>query len=225
MRHPPLRQLLWVSTFQSGKPDIYSGQTLPDSDSAALFLARPAPFAPFHTEPSSRANCTVATPFFALDLCLYSRKLANEVAYKKYCSWLNKSGKHMITFDWLNWQGKILRKKIITKRQIDIVTCHAWLSVAKISLQTSFPSEYTCLTLLQTDSGKKVPETILVQEEDPYSQNIVFVGCLGIGFACFLIASVACASSRRVHESMITGLACSCNIPEISTYVACTARL
>ncbi|OMO70665.1 von Willebrand factor, type A [Corchorus capsularis] len=90
--------------------------------------------------------------------------------------------------------------RILTKRQIDIVTCHAWLSeskeleekVAKISLQTSFPSEYTCLTLLQTDSGKKVPETILVQEifnkinlsrkEDPNSQKIVFVGCLGIGF-------------------------------------------
>ncbi|XVF27083.1 hypothetical protein REPUB_Repub14bG0076000 [Reevesia pubescens] len=90
--------------------------------------------------------------------------------------------------------------RIITRRQIDIVTCHAWLSeskeleekIAKISLQTSFPSEYTSLTLLQTDSGKKVPEPILVQEifnkinlsakGDSNCQKIVFLGSLGVGF-------------------------------------------
>ncbi|OMO56492.1 PGR5-like protein 1B, chloroplastic [Corchorus olitorius] len=65
MQHPPLRQLLSVSPFQSRKPDIYSGQTLTDSSSAALFLARPAPFTPSQTELSSRANCTVAAPFCA----------------------------------------------------------------------------------------------------------------------------------------------------------------
>ncbi|XWS20054.1 hypothetical protein CRYUN_Cryun31cG0068500 [Craigia yunnanensis] len=90
--------------------------------------------------------------------------------------------------------------RILTRRQIDSVTCHAWLSeskeleekVAKISLQTSFPSEYTCLILLQTDGGKKVPESILVREifnkislpkkGDLNSQKIVFLGCLGVGF-------------------------------------------
>ncbi|XP_022721622.1 uncharacterized protein LOC111279023 [Durio zibethinus] len=98
--------------------------------------------------------------------------------------------------------------RILTRRQIDIITCHAWLSkskelegkIAKISLQTSFPSEYTCLILLQTDSGKKVPESILVREFQyaPWiqifnkislpkkgelnSQKIVFLGCLGVGF-------------------------------------------
>ncbi|XVF25240.1 hypothetical protein REPUB_Repub13aG0196200 [Reevesia pubescens] len=90
--------------------------------------------------------------------------------------------------------------RILTRRQIDILTCHAWFSeskeieekVAKISLQTSFPSEYTCLNLLQTDSGKKVPKPILVREifnkinlptkGDWNSQKIVFLGCLGIGF-------------------------------------------
>ncbi|PPD69090.1 hypothetical protein GOBAR_DD34028 [Gossypium barbadense] len=66
--------------------------------------------------------------------------------------------------------------RILTRRQIDILTCHAWLSeskeledkVAKISLQTSFPSEYTCLILLQTDSEKKVPEPMLLQESVRY---------------------------------------------------------
>ncbi|OMO59711.1 titin [Corchorus capsularis] len=55
MQHP--------STFQSRKPDIYSGQTLLDFSSAALFLARPVSFTPFHTEPSSRANYTIAAHF------------------------------------------------------------------------------------------------------------------------------------------------------------------
>ncbi|XVF86925.1 hypothetical protein PTKIN_Ptkin18bG0080000 [Pterospermum kingtungense] len=62
--------------------------------------------------------------------------------------------------------------RILTRMQIDIVTCRAWLSqskelgekVAKISLQSSFPSEYTGLILLQTDSGRKAPEPLLVRE-------------------------------------------------------------
>ncbi|XVF74300.1 hypothetical protein PTKIN_Ptkin13bG0099100 [Pterospermum kingtungense] len=90
--------------------------------------------------------------------------------------------------------------RVLPRRQIDIITCHAWLleskeleeKVAKISLQTSFPSEYTRLILLQTDSGKKMPESILVQEifnkinlptkGDSNGQKMVFVGSLGIGF-------------------------------------------
>ncbi|XP_022777232.1 uncharacterized protein LOC111318624 [Durio zibethinus] len=90
--------------------------------------------------------------------------------------------------------------RILTRRQIDILTCHAWLSesqeleekVAKISLQTSFPSEYSSLIFLQTDSGKKVPESILVREifnkinlptkGDLNSQKIILLQCLGVGF-------------------------------------------
>ncbi|XP_017979273.1 PREDICTED: inter alpha-trypsin inhibitor, heavy chain 4 [Theobroma cacao] len=90
--------------------------------------------------------------------------------------------------------------RMLTRRQIDIVTCHAWFSesqeleekVAKISLQTSFPSEYTCLILLQTDSEKKVQESIRVQEifkkinmpkkGDMNGQKLVFLGCMGVGF-------------------------------------------
>lgn len=44
------------------------------------------------------------------------------------------------------------------------------VQVAKISLQTSFLSEYTHLILLQTDSGKKMPEPILVQEVCTFQQ-------------------------------------------------------
>ncbi|TYJ17920.1 hypothetical protein E1A91_A09G086700v1 [Gossypium mustelinum] len=90
--------------------------------------------------------------------------------------------------------------RILTRRQIDILTCHAWLSeskeledkVAKISLQTSFPSEYTSLILLQTESEKKVPEPMLLQEifnkislpkkGDSKTQKLVSLGCLGVGF-------------------------------------------
>ncbi|XP_039038432.1 uncharacterized protein LOC120175958 isoform X2 [Hibiscus syriacus] len=87
--------------------------------------------------------------------------------------------------------------RILTRRQIDIITCHAWLSenkeleekVAKISLHTSFPSEYTRLVLLQTDSGNKVPESNVVSEKiklpskgDPNGQKIILLGCLGVGF-------------------------------------------
>ncbi|KAK8675783.1 hypothetical protein V6N13_033846 [Hibiscus sabdariffa] len=90
--------------------------------------------------------------------------------------------------------------RILTRRQIDIITCHAWLSeskeleekVAKISLQTSFPSEYTHMVLHQADSGKKVPESTVVREMfnkinlstkgDPNGQKIIILGCLGVGF-------------------------------------------
>ncbi|KAK8629211.1 hypothetical protein V6N13_078063 [Hibiscus sabdariffa] len=87
--------------------------------------------------------------------------------------------------------------RILARRQIDIITCHAWLSeskeleekVAKISLQTSFPSEYTRLVLLQTDSRKKVPEPTVGSEKialptkgDSNIQKIILLGCLGVGF-------------------------------------------
>ncbi|GMI73017.1 hypothetical protein like AT1G19110 [Hibiscus trionum] len=90
--------------------------------------------------------------------------------------------------------------RILARRQIDIITCHAWLSeskeleekVAKISLQTNFPCEYTRWVLLQTDSGKKVSESTVVSQifdkinlstkGDPNIQNIILLGCLGVGF-------------------------------------------
>ncbi|KAE8656626.1 hypothetical protein F3Y22_tig00116997pilonHSYRG00067 [Hibiscus syriacus] len=57
------------------------------------------------------------------------------------------------------------------------------LLVAKISLQTSFPSEYTRLVLLQTDSGKKVPNsTVLPSKGEPTGPKMILLGRLGVGF-------------------------------------------
>ncbi|XP_031262052.1 von Willebrand factor A domain-containing protein DDB_G0292028-like isoform X1 [Pistacia vera] len=87
--------------------------------------------------------------------------------------------------------------KLFARRQIDMLTARAWLSeskeledkVAKMSIQTGFPSEYTHMLLLK--SGKE-PEPVLMQEilnkidllkkVDSSNQNIIFLGSLGVGF-------------------------------------------
>ncbi|KAJ9128484.1 hypothetical protein P3X46_034961 [Hevea brasiliensis] len=89
--------------------------------------------------------------------------------------------------------------KVLARRQIDILTANAWLSeskdlqqkVAKMSIQTGVPSEYTLMILRRTDKGEKAPETILMQEVfnkinsirqvDSESQKIIFLGRLGVG--------------------------------------------
>ncbi|XP_010261798.1 PREDICTED: inter alpha-trypsin inhibitor, heavy chain 4-like [Nelumbo nucifera] len=63
--------------------------------------------------------------------------------------------------------------KVFAKRHIDLLTAQAWLSenktleekVAKMSLQTGVPSEYTHMILLQTDKVKQTPEPIKTREE------------------------------------------------------------
>ncbi|GLU14227.1 hypothetical protein SLE2022_308100 [Rubroshorea leprosula] len=91
--------------------------------------------------------------------------------------------------------------RVFARQQIDALTAQAWFSgskeleekVAKLSLQTSFPSEYTCMVLFRTDSEKKAPEPVLLQEifnkinqsltkGDASGQKIIFLGCLGVGF-------------------------------------------
>ncbi|XP_044497452.1 inter alpha-trypsin inhibitor, heavy chain 4-like isoform X2 [Mangifera indica] len=87
--------------------------------------------------------------------------------------------------------------RLLARRQIDMLTAHAWLleskeledKVAKISIQTGFPSEFTSMLLLK--SGKE-PEPVLVQEilnkidllkkVDSSSQSTIFLGSLGVGF-------------------------------------------
>ncbi|XP_031262050.1 von Willebrand factor A domain-containing protein DDB_G0292028-like isoform X1 [Pistacia vera] len=87
--------------------------------------------------------------------------------------------------------------RLFARRQIDMLTARAWLSeskeledkVAKMSIQTGFPSEYTHMLLLK--SGKE-PEPVLMQEilnkidllkkVDSSNQNIIFLGSLGVGF-------------------------------------------
>nr|XP_048335853.1 uncharacterized protein LOC107435459 isoform X2 [Ziziphus jujuba var. spinosa] len=90
--------------------------------------------------------------------------------------------------------------EVLARRQIDILTSHAWLSgskeleekVAKLSKQTAVPSEYTCMVLAQTDKGKKAPESVIKQEvnnilnrwkrTESKSEKILFLGSLGVGF-------------------------------------------
>ncbi|XP_042508182.1 inter alpha-trypsin inhibitor, heavy chain 4-like [Macadamia integrifolia] len=62
--------------------------------------------------------------------------------------------------------------KVVAKRQIDVLTAQAWLmedkaieeKVAKMSIQTSVPSEYTHWFLLQTNKGKQASESSGIQQ-------------------------------------------------------------
>uniref|UniRef100_A0A2P2KSB9 Inter-alpha-trypsin inhibitor heavy chain n=4 Tax=Rhizophora mucronata TaxID=61149 RepID=A0A2P2KSB9_RHIMU len=88
---------------------------------------------------------------------------------------------------------------VLARRQIDALTTKAWLSesndlkekVAKVSIQTRVPSEYTRMILFQADRGEKAPETILVRQVanrmnplkqvDKEGQKIICLGSLGVG--------------------------------------------
>ncbi|XP_050234342.1 uncharacterized protein LOC126682647 [Mercurialis annua] len=90
--------------------------------------------------------------------------------------------------------------KVLARRQIDVLTANAWMldskeleqKVAKLSIQSGVPSEYTHMILHQTDTGEKVPETLALHEvfnkfnplkrDEPGKQNIVILGSLGVGF-------------------------------------------
>ncbi|XP_048428511.1 uncharacterized protein LOC103936358 [Pyrus x bretschneideri] len=90
--------------------------------------------------------------------------------------------------------------RVLARRHIDMLTAQAWLSgskeleekVSKLSKQTGVPSEYTCMTLLQTNEGKKAPESVMIQEvynkitkwkkTQSSSQKMIILGNLGIGF-------------------------------------------
>ncbi|KAM7471879.1 hypothetical protein LguiA_010062 [Lonicera macranthoides] len=80
---------------------------------------------------------------------------------------------------------------VFAKSQIDTLTAQAWLlgskqleeKVAKLSIQTGFPSEYTRLMLVQR-SDKGDSESILVQEkvDAPSVKKMIFMRTLGVGF-------------------------------------------
>ncbi|THG22313.1 hypothetical protein TEA_002863 [Camellia sinensis var. sinensis] len=82
--------------------------------------------------------------------------------------------------------------RVFARRQIDILTAHAWLlenkqleeKVAKMSIQTRVPSEYSHVILVQTDKGKPDPESVSIQEKvaDLIGKKIIFLRNLGIGF-------------------------------------------
>ncbi|XP_062154561.1 uncharacterized protein LOC133862725 isoform X2 [Alnus glutinosa] len=91
--------------------------------------------------------------------------------------------------------------RVLARRHIDILTASAWLlgtkelevKVAKMSIQTGVPCEYTRMILAQTNKGEKAPEPILIQQVynklkleerklELEGQKIIFLGKLGLGF-------------------------------------------
>ncbi|BBG98781.1 inter-alpha-trypsin inhibitor heavy chain-related protein, partial [Prunus dulcis] len=93
--------------------------------------------------------------------------------------------------------------RVLARRHIDMLTAHAWLlgskeleeKVSKMSKQTGVPSEYTCMILvqsLQTDNGKRVPESVTIQgvynkftqlnKMESNRQKVIVLGNLGVGF-------------------------------------------
>ncbi|XP_074348599.1 uncharacterized protein LOC141687284 isoform X1 [Apium graveolens] len=81
--------------------------------------------------------------------------------------------------------------KVLARRHIDTLTCQAWLSeskqleekVAKMSLQTGIPSEYTSIIIVQIDQGKQSSGPVLVQEMVGLNgRKVIFLQSTGIGF-------------------------------------------
>ncbi|KAF9689804.1 hypothetical protein SADUNF_Sadunf01G0130700 [Salix dunnii] len=88
--------------------------------------------------------------------------------------------------------------RVVARRQIDLLTANAWLSgskeleqkVAKMSIQTGVPSEYTLMVLHHTHSEEKASETILIQDvfnkinplKKMDSKTTIMLGNLCVGF-------------------------------------------
>lgn len=95
--------------------------------------------------------------------------------------------------------------RVSAKKQIDILTTHAWYSqskqsedkVAKMSMQTGVPSEYTPMILAQVDT-EEVAKPATVKE------NIIFLRNLGIGFGNVVATSENLdpfLELEKLHES------------------------
>ncbi|KAI3935553.1 hypothetical protein MKW98_012745 [Papaver atlanticum] len=89
--------------------------------------------------------------------------------------------------------------RVFAKKQIDVLTAQAWYTqskkleekIARMSIQTGIPSEYTRMVVLQIDVGKKASDPIGIQEVnkldlqkmvDSEGRKIMLLQCLGIGF-------------------------------------------
>ncbi|KAK7281314.1 hypothetical protein RIF29_09182 [Crotalaria pallida] len=85
-------------------------------------------------------------------------------------------------------------QRVCARDQIEYLTAQAWLSeskeleqkVAKLSLQTGFISEYTCMTILEDDHLKKEKEVSKKSKrrngENAQGQRVFLLPNLGIGF-------------------------------------------
>lgn len=81
--------------------------------------------------------------------------------------------------------------RVLARRHIETLTSHAWFSgskqledkVAKMSIQTGIPSEYTGMILVQTDKGKQSSGSVLVQEMVGLNgRKIILLQNMGVGF-------------------------------------------
>ncbi|KAH7865192.1 hypothetical protein Vadar_003383 [Vaccinium darrowii] len=104
--------------------------------------------------------------------------------------------------------------RVLARRQIDILTSRAWLTeskeleekVAKMSIQTGVPSEYSHMILVQTDKEKQASDSVSIQEKvsQPNGKQIIFLRKLGIGFGN-LVATAEnrppCNEEIKLHET------------------------
>ncbi|PKI41654.1 hypothetical protein CRG98_037961 [Punica granatum] len=96
----------------------------------------------------------------------------------------------------VKWAKDVALDRVLARRQIDVLTAEAWLQesqqlgekVARMSVRYGVPSEYTCMILLETVSGKVAAEQKVYEKmsskkpvEWKGQQAMVF-GSLGKGF-------------------------------------------
>ncbi|XP_022953610.1 uncharacterized protein LOC111456095 isoform X1 [Cucurbita moschata] len=121
---------------------------------------------------------------------------------------------------------ELLLERVLARRQIDIMTSHAWLleskdledKIACMSKQTGFPSEYTRLILMLTKEGKKAPPSIIVQEMrkrmDMWKSNkvewkgqeIVLLGNQGVGFGNLTATAENAQPGKEIKATQATDL-------------------
>ncbi|XP_052182839.1 uncharacterized protein LOC127795290 [Diospyros lotus] len=103
--------------------------------------------------------------------------------------------------------------RVIARRQIDILTSHAWFSqdkqleekVAKISIQSGVPSEYSHMILVQTDKVKQDSDSVSTEEKlaDKNDQKIIFLRNVGLGFGNLVATAenLPPFQEEKLHES------------------------
>uniref|UniRef100_A0A803NYC0 VWFA domain-containing protein n=2 Tax=Cannabis sativa TaxID=3483 RepID=A0A803NYC0_CANSA len=103
--------------------------------------------------------------------------------------------------------------KVLARRQIDMLTSHAWLTqskeieekVVKMSKQTGVPSEYNLMVLVHPDKGKKTTVSVPTQEvknkgkqqkvAEMNIERMLSLGTFGMGFG-----DLAATAANKVME-------------------------
>ncbi|KAA0059388.1 von Willebrand factor A domain-containing protein 5A isoform X2 [Cucumis melo var. makuwa] len=121
---------------------------------------------------------------------------------------------------------ELLLDRVLARRQIDIMTSHAWLleskdlqdKIAKLSKQSGFPSEYTRLILVLAKEGKKAPPSIISQEMrkrfdltksnkvEWKGQKIILLGNQGVGFGNLTATAENLQPGKEIKATQATDL-------------------